>query len=155
MCGIVGIFIKNPKLRNKLGVYLSAMIDNMSSRGPDSAGFAIYDSLKNKKLCKFSLCLSENTNSKIFIEDIKKEIPELPDKRKKRYIDEFKLSNYDSSILTAEKEISDFFDSVLFTHKKLRNSAKLVVNWITSELFSLLNKNEIKFSSDSKIACNK
>ena len=81
-----------------------------------------------------------------FIEDIKKEIPELPDKRKKRYIDEFKLSNYDSSIQTEEKEISDFFDSVLFTHKKLRSSAKLVVNWITSELFSLLNKNEINIS---------
>jgi aspartyl-tRNA(Asn)/glutamyl-tRNA(Gln) amidotransferase subunit B len=81
-----------------------------------------------------------------FIEDIKEEIPELPDQRKKRYIDDFKLSNYDSSILTAEKEISDFFDLVLFTHKKLESSAKLVVNWITSELFSILNKNEINIS---------
>jgi aspartyl-tRNA(Asn)/glutamyl-tRNA(Gln) amidotransferase subunit B len=70
----------------------------------------------------------------------------LPDQRKKRYIDEFKLSNYDSSILTAEKDISDFFDLVLFTHKELRSSAKLVVNWITSELFSILNKNEISIS---------
>ena len=58
MCGIVGIFLKNKKLENSLGIYLSAMIDNMSSRGPDSAGFAIYDSLRNKKLCKFSLCIS-------------------------------------------------------------------------------------------------
>ena len=81
-----------------------------------------------------------------FIEEIKEEIPELPDQRKERYIDEFKLSNYDSSILTAEKEISDFFDLVLLTHKELRNSAKLVVNWITSELFSILNKNEINIS---------
>ena len=81
-----------------------------------------------------------------FIEDIKKEIPELPDQRKKRYIDEYKLSNYDSSILTAEKEISDFFDLVLLTHKELVSSAKLVVNWITSELFSILNKNEINIS---------
>ena len=62
MCGIVGIFIKNPKLRNKLGVYLSAMIDNMSSRGPDSAGFAVYDSLNNHKMIKYSLCLSDNFN---------------------------------------------------------------------------------------------
>jgi len=81
-----------------------------------------------------------------FIEAIKQEIPELPDQRKKRYIDEFKLSNYDSSILTAEKDVSDFFDLVLLTHKELRNSAKLVVNWITSELFSILNKNEISIS---------
>jgi len=81
-----------------------------------------------------------------FIEVIKGEIPELPDQRKKRYIDEFNLSNYDSSILTAEKDISDFFDLVLFTHKELRSSAKLVVNWITSELFSILNKNDINIS---------
>ena len=81
-----------------------------------------------------------------FIEAIKQEIPELPDQRKKRYIDEFKLSNYDSSILTAEKDVSDFFDLVLLTHKELRSSVKLVVNWITSELFSILNKNEISIS---------
>lgn len=72
MCGIVGIFIKNKKLENNLGTYLSKMIDNMSSRGPDSAGFAIYNPLKNKKLCKFTLCLDENINIKFFIKDIKK-----------------------------------------------------------------------------------
>ena len=72
MCGIVGIFIKNKKLENNLGMYLSKMIDNMSSRGPDSAGFAIYDSLKNKKLSKFSLCLSSNTNIRAFTNIIKK-----------------------------------------------------------------------------------
>ena len=72
MCGIVGIFLKNKKLENNLGSYLSKMIDNMSSRGPDSAGFAIYDALKNKKLCKFSLCLPEDINIKNFISVIKK-----------------------------------------------------------------------------------
>ena len=49
MCGIVGIFIKNKKLEKNLGGYLSKMIDSMSSRGPDSAGFAIYNSIKSKK----------------------------------------------------------------------------------------------------------
>ena len=42
MCGIVGLYLKKKKLHNKLGFYLSGMLDNMSSRGPDSAGFAIY-----------------------------------------------------------------------------------------------------------------
>ena len=74
MCGIVGIFIKNKKLEINLGNYLSKMIDNMSSRGPDSAGFAIYDPLRNKKLCKFSLCLSENIHINNFIKDIKKKL---------------------------------------------------------------------------------
>ena len=72
MCGIVGIYIKNKKLENNLGSYLSKMIYNMSSRGPDSAGFAIYDRIKNKKLLKFSLCLPQNIIIKSFIKDIKK-----------------------------------------------------------------------------------
>ena len=76
------------------------------------------------------------------IENIKKDIPELPDERKKRYINEYKLSNYDSSVLTIEKSISDYFDQVLDCHKDLKKSAKLVVNWITSELFAILKKNE-------------
>ena len=74
---------------------------------------------------------------------IKNEIPELPDQRKKRYINELKLSNYDASVLTSEKDISDYFDKVLYINKELHKSAKLVANWITSELFSKLKKNEI------------
>ncbi len=42
MCGIVGLFFKNPSLEPELGHYFSAMLDCMSSRGLDSAGFAIY-----------------------------------------------------------------------------------------------------------------
>ncbi len=42
MCGIVGLFFKNPALEPELGHYFSVMLDSMSSRGPDSAGFAVY-----------------------------------------------------------------------------------------------------------------
>ena len=44
MCGIVGIFLKNPKLEPKLGTMLSGMLGVMCDRGPDSAGFAVYGS---------------------------------------------------------------------------------------------------------------
>ena len=44
MCGIVGLFIKNPDLKNSLGRHLSEMLIGMSQRGPDSTGFAIYRS---------------------------------------------------------------------------------------------------------------
>ena len=81
MCGIVGIFIKNKELEVNLGYYLSKMIDNMSSRGPDSAGFAIYNTLKNKKLCKITLCLSEAIDMKYFIKDIKKNFKEIKIKK--------------------------------------------------------------------------
>lgn len=42
MCGIVGLFLKNPALEPKLGELVSAMLETMSDRGPDSAGFAVY-----------------------------------------------------------------------------------------------------------------
>ncbi len=57
MCGIVGIYIKNNKLNHKLGEYLAGMIECMSSRGPDSAGFAIYN--KSNKF-KYSLYIPKD-----------------------------------------------------------------------------------------------
>jgi glutamate synthase domain-containing protein 1 len=42
MCGIVGLFLKNPGLEMQLGAHLATMLASMSDRGPDSAGFAVY-----------------------------------------------------------------------------------------------------------------
>ena len=42
MCGIVGIYLKSKKFEGSLGNMLSDMLINMGSRGPDSAGFAVY-----------------------------------------------------------------------------------------------------------------
>ena len=44
MCGIVGLYLKNPKLEPQLGSLLSKMLETMTDRGPDSAGFAVYGS---------------------------------------------------------------------------------------------------------------
>ena len=77
-----------------------------------------------------------------YIENIKKEIPELPDQRKKRYQSDYNLSNYDSSVLTSEKSVSDYFDKVII-NDEIKSDAKLIVNWITSELFGLLKKNNL------------
>ena len=55
MCGIVGIYLKNKKHQKDLGKLLTGMMNNMASRGPDSAGFAIYD--KSNKY-KYSVCLN-------------------------------------------------------------------------------------------------
>ncbi len=43
MCGIVGLFIKNPAMEKELGEHLSNMLIEMTERGPDSAGIAMYD----------------------------------------------------------------------------------------------------------------
>ena len=81
------------------------------------------------------------------INTLKNEIPELPDDRKKRYVDDYNLSSYDASVLTADKSVSDYFDNVINLDKSLKDSSKIVVNWITSELFSLLNENNIEIKN--------
>jgi aspartyl-tRNA(Asn)/glutamyl-tRNA(Gln) amidotransferase subunit B len=74
---------------------------------------------------------------KSFIEDIRKQLPELPDAKKQRFIDGFKLSEYDSGVLTAQKEMSDYFETCV---KAADGEAKLSSNWITGELAASLNK---------------
>ena len=78
------------------------------------------------------------------IDNIKKIIPELPDERKKRYVDEYNLSNYDSSVLTSDKSVSDYFDNVIESDTSLKVTSKIIVNWISSELFSILNDNNLE-----------
>ncbi len=78
------------------------------------------------------------------IEEIKSSIPELPDELKNKFIKIYKLSNYDASVLTADKQTSDYFNKSINSDPELKNHAKIIVNWITSELFSLLNKNNFE-----------
>ena len=69
MCGIVGIYLKTTKFEIDLGRMLSGMLNNMESRGPDSAGFAIYKN-SNKDEYKYSLCINDN----LIIDDFKTDI---------------------------------------------------------------------------------
>ncbi|TDJ27641.1 MAG: amidophosphoribosyltransferase [Gammaproteobacteria bacterium] len=73
MCGIVGLFIKNPKLEPKLGELLSEMLIEMTERGPDSAGVAIYRNPVADRSVKFTL-LAEDSDYPwdSFGDDVKK-----------------------------------------------------------------------------------
>ncbi len=75
MCGIVGIYLKTKKFEKNLGKMLSGMLNNMESRGPDSAGFAIYKNVEKKEY-KYSLCIN-NLNFSKFKKDISKKIKNL------------------------------------------------------------------------------
>ena len=76
-----------------------------------------------------------------FINEIKKEIPELPDEKKKRFIEKFNLSPYEANILVSDIETSKYFEDVT------KNSdVKLATNWITGELFALLNNKSIEIT---------
>ncbi len=73
-----------------------------------------------------------------FINKIKSEIPELPDEKKKRFIEKFKLTPYEATILVSDIETSKYFEQVISN-----SDVKLATNWITGELFALLNDKNI------------
>jgi len=74
--------------------------------------------------------------SKDFIERIKKDMPELPDKKIEKFIKQYNLPNYDAEILTEEKSIAEWFEEAV----KLGGKPKEVSNWIMVELLRLLNE---------------
>ena len=77
------------------------------------------------------------------IEKWKEELPELPIKRKQRYISELGLPEYDSSLLTADKSIADWFESVLSYTKNI----KAVSNFIMGEIMRLLSEKGISIEN--------
>ena len=83
-----------------------------------------------------------------FINSIKSEIPELPDEKKKRFIEKFKLNSYEATILVSDIETSNYFEEVV-----ANSDTKLATNWITGELFALLNEKNLEISK-SPISAN-
>ena len=75
-----------------------------------------------------------------YIENVKKELPELPESRKLRYLTEYELSEKDSRLLTASKYLSDLFEGAL----KECGNAKAVANWILSDISRILNEKEME-----------
>ncbi|MFT6559706.1 Asp-tRNA(Asn)/Glu-tRNA(Gln) amidotransferase subunit GatB [Sneathiella sp.] len=81
-----------------------------------------------------------------FVEKIKSQLPELPDDKKARFIDELGLTAYDAGVLVAEKEVADYFEAVAEGR-----DAKLSANWVIGELFGNLNRTG-KSLSDSPVS---
>ncbi len=75
------------------------------------------------------------------IENIKKNLPELPDQKKERFIKDYSLTAYEANVLVSEKEISDYFEEVVKT-----SDIKLAKNWIMGDLFASLNEKNISIS---------
>ena len=88
-----------------------------------------------------------------FIDSIKSEIPELPDDKKKRFIDEFKISPYEATILVSDIEVAKYFEEVVAKMGKNKDM-KLAVNWITGELFAVLNDKNLEISQSPISAKN-
>ena len=70
-----------------------------------------------------------------YVEALKKDLPELPDEKKARFIRDFSLSTYDSGVLVAERETAEYFEAVAEGR-----DPKAAANWVINELYGRLNK---------------
>jgi aspartyl-tRNA(Asn)/glutamyl-tRNA(Gln) amidotransferase subunit B len=74
-----------------------------------------------------------------YVDALKKNLPELPDEKKTRFIRDFSLSAYDAGVLVAERDTAEYFETVA----KGRDG-KAAANWVINELFGRLNKENLE-----------
>ncbi|MDX1483801.1 MAG: Asp-tRNA(Asn)/Glu-tRNA(Gln) amidotransferase subunit GatB [Alphaproteobacteria bacterium] len=81
-----------------------------------------------------------------WVEGIKAGLPELPDEKRARFIADYGLSPYDAAVLVAERETAEYFETAA-----QGRDGKVAANWVTGELFGLLNR-EGRTIADSPVA---
>jgi aspartyl-tRNA(Asn)/glutamyl-tRNA(Gln) amidotransferase subunit B len=72
-----------------------------------------------------------------FIEEVRGQLPELPDEKRDRFKTQYGLSDYDAAVLTATRELADYYEAVLVA---ANSDAKLCANWVMGDLSGALNK---------------
>jgi len=78
-----------------------------------------------------------------FLEEVRATLPELPAAKKARFESELGLSTEDAELLTAERDVADFFEA---TAAATKAETKIVANWMSGELFANLNKSELEIN---------
>ncbi|HET7675482.1 MAG TPA: Asp-tRNA(Asn)/Glu-tRNA(Gln) amidotransferase GatCAB subunit B, partial [Gammaproteobacteria bacterium] len=79
-----------------------------------------------------------------FIEEVRADLPELPDAKKGRFESQYELSAYDAGVLTASRELADYYEAVV---AGLAAEPKLAANWVMGELSAALNRDGIEIGS--------
>lgn len=75
-----------------------------------------------------------------YIESIKQTLPELPETKKKRYIEQYGLPSYDASLLTSSKKLADFFEDAV----SKSNNSKAVSNWIMGDMTRIMKERNME-----------
>jgi aspartyl-tRNA(Asn)/glutamyl-tRNA(Gln) amidotransferase subunit B len=87
---------------------------------------------------------------KKWLEDIRLQLPELPDAKRARFVKDYSLPEYDAELLTSTIAMADYFEGCV----KLHNQPKIISNWIMGDLARLLNENNLDIK-DSPINSKK
>jgi aspartyl-tRNA(Asn)/glutamyl-tRNA(Gln) amidotransferase subunit B len=74
-----------------------------------------------------------------FIESVRQDLPELPDARKARFVTEYELSGYDAAVLTASRELAEYYEATVAASG---GQGKLAANWVMGELAGALNRDD-------------
>jgi aspartyl-tRNA(Asn)/glutamyl-tRNA(Gln) amidotransferase subunit B len=75
---------------------------------------------------------------KSWVKAIQKALPELPEAKRRRFVTEYKLSAYDANVLVAERGVAEYYEGAVTAAESA--DAKLIANWLTGNLFGLMNE---------------
>jgi aspartyl-tRNA(Asn)/glutamyl-tRNA(Gln) amidotransferase subunit B len=78
--------------------------------------------------------------SDAFVEEVRRDLPELPDEKARRFASDYGLSPYDALVLTASRELAAYYEEVA---RAVPGEAKLAANWVMGELAASLNKESL------------
>ncbi len=79
-----------------------------------------------------------------YIEGVKAQLPELPDEKAQRFVEQYQLSGYDAQVLTASSELAHFYETVV---REFGGSPKLAANWVGGDLAAFLNRDGLEISA--------
>jgi len=79
-----------------------------------------------------------------FIEAARAELPELPDARKARFIEQYGLSDYDAAVLTAARELADYYEAAVTA---AGGQGKLTANWVMGDLSAAMNRDDLDITA--------
>ncbi len=79
-----------------------------------------------------------------WLEEVRATLPELPDAKRERFMFEYGLSAYDATVLTASRELADFYEAV---EKASGGEAKLAANWVMGDFSAALNRDNLEIAA--------
>lgn len=147
-------------VEHAIGFEVARQIDVLESGGQVVQETRLYDSDKDETR---SMRSKEEANdyryfpdpdlppmvlSDEFIEEARNSLPELPDEKRQRFQKEYGLSEYDAAVVTASREMADYYETVV---KESEGDAKLAANWVNGDFSAHLNKSGLGLA-DSPVA---